>query len=170
MRWARAGPVSSSARVPPASRSRCPLSCRRRPAVQTSARARQRHAVELADRPDGIEMSKQENLRRTAAKLGEQVIAAILARQSRHPAADRLEPRRQRRAAAIDGGLVGGRRFERTSASVVSSSQSRLARQKSRRSIISFMIMTRARRTHQGHRGVPTAIVLCALCSVPLCP
>ena len=38
----------------------------------------QRHPVELADRPDGVEVAEQQNLRRAAAEFGEQVIAAVL--------------------------------------------------------------------------------------------
>src|SRR5260370_37762620 len=57
-------------------------------------------------------MAEQENLRGTATELGEQVIAAIRARQPGDAAAHRLEPRCQLATAPIDGGLVRGRRLE----------------------------------------------------------
>ena len=83
-------------------------------AVQPAVRSRvSGMRVELADRPDRVEVSEQQDLRRAAAKLGQQMIAALRSGQPRHAAADRLEPRRELGAAAIDRGLVGGRRFER---------------------------------------------------------
>ena len=100
--------------------------------MQAAARPRQRHAVELADRPDRVEMAEQQNLRRAAAKLREQVIAAIGSRQSRHPSSDRLEPRGERGAAPVDGGLVGRRRLERRPAPRSSRTASRGSRGRNR--------------------------------------
>ena len=88
--------------------------------VQPAVRARQRHAVELTDRPDGIEVAEQEDLRcataacpeRSRGEFGQQMIAAILSGEPCDAAADRRDPRRQLVAAAIDRGLVGRRRFD----------------------------------------------------------
>ena len=80
--------------------------------MQPSIRARERHALQLADRPDRVEVADQEDLRRAASELGEQVIAAIGSRQARDASADRFEAAGELRAAAIDGGLVGRRRLE----------------------------------------------------------
>ena len=57
-------------------------------------------------------MAEQQDLRRAAAELGEQMIAAIGTRQPGDASADRTEARRQLGAAAIDRRLVGGRRLE----------------------------------------------------------
>jgi hypothetical protein len=72
-----------------------------------------RLALELTDRPDGVEMPEQKDSRPRAGEVGADVIAARLARQPVHGRANRLEAPRQFRAAAIDGGLVGARRFHR---------------------------------------------------------
>jgi hypothetical protein len=72
----------------------------------------QRHAIELADRPDGVDVAKQEDLRRSAAKLGEQMVTAFGPRQPGDPSADRGEARRQLGPAPIDGRLVGCRRLQ----------------------------------------------------------
>ena len=50
-------------------------------AVQAPARSGQRHPVELADRPHGVEVAEQQDLRCAAAEFREQVIAAVRARQ-----------------------------------------------------------------------------------------
>src|SRR5262245_38873184 len=80
--------------------------------MEAAVRPDQRHALELADGPDGVEVSEQQDLRRPAAEFREQVIAPVHARKAGNAAADRLEARRERAPAPIDGGLVGGRRFE----------------------------------------------------------
>ena len=72
----------------------------------------QRHAFELANGPYGVEVAKQENLRRAAAKLGEQMVASVGTRQAGHTSADRGEARCQLGPTPIDRRLVCGRRFE----------------------------------------------------------
>ena len=74
---------------------------------------RQRHAVELADRPHCIEVAEQQNLGGAAPKFRDQVIAAIRTRQAGNAPADRLEPRRERRPAPVHRGFIGRRRFDR---------------------------------------------------------
>jgi hypothetical protein len=80
--------------------------------VQPAVGARQRHTPELADRPDGVEVTEQEDLRRAAAKLRQQMVATLGAGQARDAPADRLEPRRQLGAAPVHRRLVRGRRLE----------------------------------------------------------
>ena len=94
--------------------------------VQPPVDARERHPVELADGPDRVEMTEEQDLARpfvtraTSAvsridrviELDAQMIAALDARQRRDTATDRVETRGELGAAAIDCPLVGGRRFE----------------------------------------------------------
>ena len=76
--------------------------------------------MELADGPHGVEMTEEQDLRpatpacpeRRRREFGEQVIAAVDARQACDTSANRLEPRGELATAAIDGGLVGRRRLE----------------------------------------------------------
>ena len=81
--------------------------------VQPAAFALERHPLELADRPHRVEVAEQEDLPRAAAEAGAQVIAGGGRWHARHRAADRLEPRRQLGAAAIDRGRIVARRFDR---------------------------------------------------------
>ena len=92
--------------------------------VQPAVRFDDRHLRDLTDRPDRIEMSEQQDLflprvvpvgdgvTTSGSEFGEQMIAAIGPREPRDAAADRLEPRAQLAAAAIDRRLVGRGRFE----------------------------------------------------------
>src|SRR4051812_30577908 len=72
----------------------------------------ERHALDLADRPDGVEMAEEQDLIRTAAELGEQMIAAIRTREPRDARADRFKTPLQFGPAAIDSRFVRRRRFE----------------------------------------------------------
>src|SRR5438552_2526709 len=81
--------------------------------MQAAVRLDDRHPADLADRPDRIEVSEEQDLLSVrAAELSHQMIAAIRPREPRDAAADRLEPRGELAAAAIDRCLVGRRRFE----------------------------------------------------------
>ena len=81
--------------------------------VETARVLAERLALELTDGPDGVEMPEQKDSRPRASEVGSDVIAARLARQPVHGRANRLEAPRQFSAAAIDGWLVGARRFDR---------------------------------------------------------
>ncbi len=81
--------------------------------VQPAGFLANRHAIELADRPDGVEVAEQQDAAPDARKLGADVIAAGAAVEARDRSADRFEAPRQLRAAPIHGGLVGAGRFER---------------------------------------------------------
>ena len=80
--------------------------------MQPSGFLAERHAIELADRPDGVEVAKEQHMAPGAGKLGADVVAAGTAVEPADRAADRFEAPRQLRAAPIDGGLVGAGRFE----------------------------------------------------------
>ena len=71
-----------------------------------------RHAIELADRPDGVEVAEEQHMAPFAGKIGADVVASGTAVDPVGRAADRFQAPRQLRAAALDGGLVGARRFE----------------------------------------------------------
>ena len=109
--------------------------------------------VELTDRPDGVEVAEQQNLRRAAAEFGEQMVAAIGARQPRHACRRSRQPRRQaRRRSDRPPALSVVGDSSRTSVSTVSISHACSARQKFRRSIIEDM----STRADTGRRNAVT--------------
>jgi hypothetical protein len=80
--------------------------------VQRALRGDERHACQLADRPYGVEMTQQQHLAGSGAKARNQMIASRGAEHGLHEAAHLPQSLRQHRPAAIDSGLVVGRRFE----------------------------------------------------------
>lgn len=79
--------------------------------MEPTVRADERHTLKLADRPDGIEVSEQEDLRRTAAKLSQQMIPPVRSREPRDAPSQAFKPRGKLMSADVDGGLVRGGRF-----------------------------------------------------------
>ena len=80
--------------------------------MQPAVLARERHPPELPDGPDGVEVAEQEHLRRAAAELDQEMVAAARAGQRRDATADRRQPRRQLGAARVHRALLGRRRLE----------------------------------------------------------
>ena len=108
----RGGASANSARVA-SMPSEIPAFMSNMPGPRADRRRAERHACELSDRPDRVEVAEQQDLarrrRRTPRADGR---PPRLPRRRVIRAAQRRQTARQLHAAAIDGGFVVGRRFE----------------------------------------------------------
>ena len=80
--------------------------------MQPSVLAPDRHALELTNRPDGVDVAEQQNLARTGPESGHYLIADVRGRHARHDGAELIQP--LARAAGRSGRprLIVGRRLE----------------------------------------------------------